>query len=299
MQQQNNTLSHIYKSDHAAIEVLNRYKQYLRLWPVPNEQLYIPTREGKTFVVASGPKNAPALVLLHGTMSNATAWIREVVTWAAEFQVYAIDIIGDAGLSAPSRPSFSSDAHALWLSDVLDGLAVSRASFIGTSMGGGIALDYAIRLPERVDSLVLICPGGVADKNILWWALPLLLLGPWGARKVRERIIGKFPETNSKEAKQFAEFTDAIFKGMRPRKEGPPTHTDEQFSRLSMPVLVLLGGRDVTINPSLIKHRFEQHVSNAEVLMFQDARHYLGDQSDAIARFLRSVHSDETDGRSR
>ena len=296
MNEINHPAPHPFKSEHAANEVLTRYQEYLRLWPVPNEQLYIPTRQGRTFVVASGPENAPPVLILHGTMSNAAASMREVVTWAKEFRVYAIDIIGDAGLSAPSRPSFASDAHALWLSDVLDGLAVPSASLIGTSLGGWIALDFAIRLPKRVNSLVLITPGGVANKSILWWALPLLLLGPWGARKVRERIIGKFPEENSDEAKRFAEFTDAIFNGMLPRKEEHPSFTDEQLHQLLMPVCVLLGGLDVTMDSSLIKHRFEEYVPHAEILLYPNARHYLGEQSIPIAQFLRRVYAREIHG---
>ncbi|HML21552.1 MAG TPA: alpha/beta hydrolase [Aggregatilinea sp.] len=291
MQEITHTASPVFKSAHAESEVLNRYKEHLRLWPVPNEQSYIPTRQGNTFVVASGPKSAPPIVLLHGTMSNAASWMREVVTWVKEFRVYAVDVIGDAGLSAPSRPSFASNAHALWLSDVLDGLDVPRASVIGTSMGGAIALDFAIRLPERVDSLVLICPGGVADKSIIRWALPLLLLGPWGARKVRERIIGKFPEPESDEAKKFAELTDLTFKSMVPRTENLPSFTDEQLARLTMPVFVLLGGRDVTMDSDVIKRRFERHIPHAEILLDLSARHYLGDRSAAIAQFLHRAYA--------
>lgn len=281
--------SHVFKSDQAARAVLDRYKDYLRHWPVPSEQLYVQTREGNTFVVASGPKDAPPVVLLHGTMANAAMWIREVVSWASEFRVYAVDIIGDAGLSAPSRPPLASDAHALWLSDVLDGLRVRKASVIGTSMGGGIALDFAIRVPERVDSLVLMCPARVADKSIVWWALPMLLLGPWGARKVSEKILGRLPKIDTEEARQFAEFSGSIFKGMKPRSESAPSVSDEQLAQLSVPVLVLVGAEDVTMDSVLIKRRFEQHVRGAEVVLFPDAGHYLGDQSHTISGFLRRV----------
>lgn len=284
----NQTALSVFKSEQAAAEVRARYQELLCLWPVPNEQLYIPTRQGDTFVVASGPKHAPPLVLLHGTMANAAAWMREVVTLAQEFRIYAVDIIGDAGLSAPSRPPFGTDAHALWLADVLDGLAVPRASLAGTSLGGAIALDFAIRQPGRVESLVLICPGGVADKNILLWALPLLFLGPWGAAKVQERIIGKFPPPETEEAKQYAALTGLIFRSMVPRTE-LPSFTDAQLAGLPMPVLILLGGRDVTMDSGVIKRRFEQNVAQAEVVLYPDARHYLGDQSPAMVQFLRHV----------
>lgn len=284
----NQAVPSVFKSEEAAEEVRRRYQELLRLWPVPNEQLYIPTRQGDTFVVASGPKDAPPLVLLHGTMANAAAWMREVATLAREFRVYAVDIIGDAGLSAPSRPSLRTDAHALWLADLLDGLAVPHAAVVGTSLGGAIALDFAIRVPGRVESLILICPAGVADRNILVWALPLLLLGPWGAAKVQERIIGKFPPPATEAARQYAELTGLIFRSMVPRTE-QPSFTDAQLAGLSTPVLILLGGRDVTMNSEVIKRRFEQHAAQAEVVLYPDARHYLGDQAPAIAQFLRHV----------
>ena len=71
---------HVFRSEKAASEVRTHYKECLRLWPVPNEQLYISTSQGNTFVVASGPECAPAVVLLHGTMANAAAWMCEVGT---------------------------------------------------------------------------------------------------------------------------------------------------------------------------------------------------------------------------
>lgn len=296
MQQTDHAAPPIFKSEAAANDVRTRYQALLRSWPVPNEQLYLPTCQGETFVVASGPKNAPALLLLHGTMANAAAWMQEVVTWAKEYRVYAVDIIGDAGLSAPSRRSFATDAHALWLGDVLDGLGASSVTPIGTSLGGAIALDFAIRRPQRVDSLVLNCPGGIADKNVLWWALPLLLLGPWGARKVRERIIGKVPPPQGDAARQYAELTDLTFQSMTPRTESLPKVTDQQLGQLPMPILVLLGGQDVTMDARRIKQRFEQHVSGAEILLFGAAAHYLGDQSAAIAQFLRRVYAKERSG---
>lgn len=117
-----------------------------------------------------------------------------------------------------------------------------------------MALDFAIRTPSRVESLILICPGGVADKNILVWALPLLLLGPWGAAKVQERIIGKFPPLETEGARQYVDLTGLIFRSIVPRTE-LPSFTDKQLAGLPMPVLILLGGRDVTMDSEAIKRR--------------------------------------------
>src|SRR5690606_34107482 len=64
----------IYTSQAGARAVEETYRRLLAGWPVPAEHLRVPTREGETFVVASGPPDAPPLVLLHGSGSNALMW---------------------------------------------------------------------------------------------------------------------------------------------------------------------------------------------------------------------------------
>jgi hypothetical protein len=60
----------IYRSTAGEREVRDRYLDFLRRWPVAHEQLRIPTREGETFVMASGAEAAPPLLLLHGSGAN-------------------------------------------------------------------------------------------------------------------------------------------------------------------------------------------------------------------------------------
>jgi hypothetical protein len=81
----------IYVTAAGARAVEQRYREVLRLWPVPSEWLFIPTREGNTFVVACGPPDAPPLLLLHGSAANSAMWIGDVASWVQDFRVYAVD----------------------------------------------------------------------------------------------------------------------------------------------------------------------------------------------------------------
>ena len=284
----------IYKSAEGERAVRERYLKFLTYWPVPNQQLRVPTREGETFVVVSGPEDAPALVLLHGASGNAAMWMGDVATWAKEYRVYAIDVIGDAGLSAPSRPPLVSDAHALWLDDVLQGLHLEHASFLGVSNGGWLALDYATRHPDRVESLVVLCPGGIIRaKNILITALPFLLLGKWGARRVREMILGRMPPSPSKAHQAFADFIALIFQHLRPRTARHPILRDEQLRRLTMPVLVILGGKDVIFDSAAIKQRVEHTLPHAEIRYLPEAGHFIPGQTAPILDFLMKSRTAE------
>ena len=279
----------IFRTEEAAHRAHDLYREYLDSWPIAHEEKLVSTRFGDTFVVASGSEAAPAVVLLHGTMATAAMWRDEIRTLVRDYRVYAVDVIGDAGFSAPVRPPTSTDAHALWLQDVLDGLGQPSAHFVGLSLGGWLSLDFATRRPERVDSLTLITPGGVADKNIIVWALPLLMLGSWGAEKVRERIVGRSQGDQTEDQRTLSAFSAAIFEGMRPRTESLRTFSDDELAGLDMPILVLLGADDVTMDSKEIEQRFRQFVPQSEVNVFPGMRHFLGNQAEAINKFLNGT----------
>jgi pimeloyl-ACP methyl ester carboxylesterase len=279
----------IYRSAAGERAVRRSYLDLLSKWPVPNQQLRVPTCQGETFIVASGPENAPPLMLLHGSMMNAATWMGDVSIWATHFRVYAVDIIGDSGLSAPSRPPLASDSYARWLDDVLGALGIERTSIVGVSLGAWLALDYATRHPERVEHVALLCPAGIGPtRNVLWWALPLMLLGPWGTRKVSERILGGMPADASPEIKQFTAFMALIFENLKPRTETPPTFDDAALARLTMPVLTIVGEKDVMLHSQAIVERLARVLPHAQVHCLPGAGHYLGDQRVPVLKFLRT-----------
>jgi hypothetical protein len=76
----------IFKSSEGERLVRERYQRFLNHWPVPNEQLHIPTTQASTFVVVSGPKEAP-LLLLHGSAANSAMWMGDVRIFARAFRV--------------------------------------------------------------------------------------------------------------------------------------------------------------------------------------------------------------------
>jgi pimeloyl-ACP methyl ester carboxylesterase len=95
-------------------------------------------------------------VLLHGSGSNSAEWTGRIAELAGRFRVYAIDIIGEPGLSAPARPPLGSDRYARWLDSVLDAMGLGRVPIMAISL---------TRRPDRVERLALSCPSGIGRQR--------------------------------------------------------------------------------------------------------------------------------------
>ncbi|GAA0907837.1 4,5:9,10-diseco-3-hydroxy-5,9,17-trioxoandrosta-1(10),2-diene-4-oate hydrolase [Virgisporangium aurantiacum] len=113
---------------------------------------------------AGSPDGTP-LVLLHGGGPGASAWSnfgRNVPVFAERFHTLAIDQPG-YGRSAVGPVTghyftFAADAVVA----VLDALGIEKAHLIGNSLGGGTAVRFALKYPERAGRLVLMGPGGLS-----------------------------------------------------------------------------------------------------------------------------------------
>ena len=283
----------IYSSREGRQEILRRYREILTRWPVANERMEIPTRQGDTSVIVSGPVGAPPLVLLHGSGTNSVMWMGDVSTWAEHFRVHAVDLIGEPGLSAQSRPPLTSDAYALWLDEVLDGLDLTETvSIVGASLGGWMAVDYASRHPGRIERLALLCPGGIGRQkaSFAFKAMFLMMLGSWGMRRTLTLAMGSAPSTSAPADDAYLAYAVSIFKHFKPRREKLPVFTDSALKALTMPVLVIVGGRDAMLDSRDTKRRLEQTTPHAIVHLLPDAGHGLRGQTAVILDFLRDTH---------
>ena len=107
--------------------------------------------------------SGPALVLIHGLTGSSTTW-REVMPALAErFTVIAPDLLGH-GESAKPRGDYSLGAFASGVRDLLVTLGIERATVVGHSLGGGVAMQMAYQFPERCERLVLVNSGGLGKE---------------------------------------------------------------------------------------------------------------------------------------
>lgn len=120
----------------------------------------------------TGPREAQAVILIHGFGSSLHTWEAWARTLEAHHRVVRFDLPG-SGLSPPDATGDYSDARseALLLA-LMDRLGLKKAHLVGHSIGGRIAFTFAARHPERVRKLVLVAPDGFASPGFAYGKAP-------------------------------------------------------------------------------------------------------------------------------
>jgi pimeloyl-ACP methyl ester carboxylesterase len=128
----------------------------------------------------------PVVLLIHGITGSSQTW-EDVIPFLSErHTVVAPDLLGH-GDSAKPRGDYSLGAYASGLRDLMQAVGHERATVVGHSLGGGVAMQMAYQFPEMVERLVLVSSGGLGrEVNVFLraatlpgseWVLPLLASG--------------------------------------------------------------------------------------------------------------------------
>ncbi len=186
-------------------------------------------------------------------------------------------------MSSPKRFPLASDAPFRWLEDVLDALGLTACFFLGMSLGGWYALNFAIRNPGRVCALSLISGGGIARQKtgFIIKALFYLLLGASGRKLLDKMIYHKVVMP-----KEILEYQALVSKHFRPVTEPLPLFSDGQLSTLTMPLQYFGGDRDALLETQKSVARLSALLPQAEALLLEDTGHAIVDKFEETREFL-------------
>jgi pimeloyl-ACP methyl ester carboxylesterase len=206
-----------------------------------------------------GPRDAPAIVLVHGLGASLHTWDPWVAALSATFRVVRFDVPGH-GLTGPDPSGDYSDerSHRL-LAALLDSLALDHVTLVGHSMGGRLAWSFAAEQPERVAQLVLIAPDGFASPGfdydrpadvpavlgVMRWVLPRPLLRANLAPAYADpsRLADSVARRNH-DLMRTPGNRDALLTRLRQTVLTEPT---ARLARIAAPTLVLWGEDDAMI----------------------------------------------------
>ncbi len=238
----------------------------------------------------------PVLLLVHGMAGSSATWNHVLPALAQRFTVVAPDLLGHGESGKPRRNEYSLSAHANVLRDLLNVLGHERATFVGQSLGGGVAMQLAYQFPERCERLVLVSSGGLGrEVSVLLRALtfpgaeyvfPLLCtpgmrgLGNWLASWLYAAGVRAAPAVaemwRSYASLADAETRRAFFRTLHAVIDlggQAISAADRLYLTSQVPALIVWGGQDPIIP---VSHAVAAHevMPGSRLVIFENAGHF-------------------------
>jgi pimeloyl-ACP methyl ester carboxylesterase len=227
--------------------------------------------------------DGPPVVLIHGMLNSSRHWEQVALRLARDYTVVAPDLIGH-GDSATPRGDYSLGAHAASIRDLLTAIGIDRASIVGHSLGGGVAMQFFYQFPQRTERLALISSGGLGGEvSPLLRSAALPGASALLAAAAQPRLVRALDERGGKMRERGARkgvYLQAIARALKPLERPGAREAflqtlraviDVHGQRVSardrlhllepMPTLIVWGGRDNTIPVAhgLATHRAVPH----------------------------------------
>ena len=267
-------ISSIYVNPENKAKIMSIYNKHLSQWPVPYESLNVPTRYGRTHIIASGPKEGPPIVLLHGQGGTATMWLPNILALSRDYRTYAIDTIGDLGKSELDDLNIypkNGQNYSEWLGDVFNELGINQTFVIGESRGGWIAINLSIYDPERVKGIALLAPVGISSlKGFMFRTLLMMGLHPTDADKEKffRWSLGNSPLVYE----VLAEYV-STYMNCRCKYAWPSKFSNKKLKQVTAPTLLFVSGSDPTFNKQKDIDRVVKMIPNIQLEFMADINH--------------------------
>ena len=262
--------------------------------------------------MGEGPQT---LVLIHGLGSYMPAWSNNLAPLAADARVIALDLPGYGRSDKPNAP-YSMRYFVAKVRGLLETLEVENPVLVGHSMGGQIALTYALMYPDEVHALVLASPAGLEtfdDGEAKWLAQAVTPEFTCLASNeaIYSRHVGNFhampkaaefmveDRVAMKSASEFPQYCLAVSRSVAGMLDGP---VHDRLPTLSVPTLVTFGKNDNLIpNPFLhggstqrLVEREAKRIPGAEVVVLPKAGHMAHFEranawNTAVLQFVRAL----------
>ena len=246
------------------------------------------------------------LLLVHGMAGSSATWAHVVPALSERFTVVAPDLLGH-GESAKPRGEYSLGSHADVLRDLMNALGHDRATFVGQSFGGGVAMQMAYQYPERCERLVLVDSGGLGrEVHPILRALAVPAseqVFPLACNPVVRAVAGRIATWLGRSGaaatpagqeiwRSYASLADAdarwaFFRTLRAVID-PGGQTVSAADRLylsaQIPTLIVWGARDpfIPVHQARAAH---EAIAGSRLEIFEDVGHY--PHCEAPARFLK------------
>lgn len=287
--------------------LLTPFREHMTPCEFADHDQFVSVKGYSLYYTDEGPRNGFPVVMLHGAAASSFTWRHQRKVLAdAGYRVIAIDQIGHGASDRPAAPVYTTQLQAELMLEAMDALGIGTAHLVGHSYGGRVALQMAIIAPQRVLSLVAICPEAFATSRppiasvvampLVGQTLAFYVLAPvlveTGLRYVSRSYDWLTSEAIAGYAKPLCvqgTIAAQVWQARSPKdgKQLVPTHLDAITQRT-----LLLWGSDDSIFPATDGRQLSRILPNATLQVFESVGHLPHEEvpdvtTSAMLNFLR------------
>ena len=265
----------LYKNEATRVRTRELTDHFRTFVDGPTRDHMVETGHGRTYVLEAGDPALRTVVVLHGGMTNHAFilfFLRELV---GRYHIVCPDLPGHAGLSTEQRIDPRGDDYGHWMLEVLDGLDVASADFVGTSYGGFVTNRVIALAPQRVRSAVLLVPAGIVGmpmlklmRHMVVWQL---LYAVTGAESFFRRIMDAL--FTDYEVDEVTEFFRLALTGMNIDTRPMKTSSLAECEAFEAPMLVIGAEEDVIFDPVQLGARVSELYPHAKYEVLAGSKH--------------------------
>lgn len=208
--------------------------------------------------------------MLHGMFGSADNWRDQIDVLSARYRMIVLEL----PIFELPLPECTVERFTGYVTDYLDWAGIRRATFVGNSLGGHVALDLAIRTPGRTRALVLTGSSGLFERGYetgvptrpgLDWVRDRIALQVFhDARHIKPGMVEAAADILADPAKKR--------RLVRVAKAAKRTHMGDRLHCVSAPTLLIWGKQD-RITPLEVAREFERGIAGAELVLIDECGH--------------------------
>ena len=266
--------STIFKSEEAQHRMADWYQRFLHRADIETTSIEVTTSYGVNHLLTAGDPSKTPLVCLHSMLTSSAHLLSEIASLAESFYLILPDMPGQSVKGLPLRLSYKDNSHAKWLREILDALNLERAHFLGVSLGGFVARQFASAWPDRVQTLTLLVAAGIVQGSVVLglakMAGPMILYKIQPNEKRLRKVVDPLLTTWDTD---WANYLADTFNDFKPNYKIPPLASDHELQKLSMPVLFIVAEKDISFPGLQMIQRVEGLVPFAQTELLKDSKH--------------------------
>jgi len=281
-------MENLFRTKDGKDDLLKLYDAKLASLAIDHEYQQIETSYGRTNIIVTGDASNPPLIIVHGSNGCAPIGLETYPDLHKDFQVFAVDVLGQPNKSEGMQLSMKDDTYGKWMSEVIDGLGVEDVVMAGFSLGGLIILKTLIHDERKVKEVYLSAPAYIVNGNPLKALWKIFIPMKRYMKSRDEKYVKQFLSVLFSERDEFAiKFLSKVFLEFEMDFTPVPTIRKVEARSISTPINVVAAADDIMFpGTRMIKRATRLFPSLKSSLLLSDSKHVFSKANNLIVQDL-------------